>query len=82
MTKQNLQNHFKAIHFVEFLQEIKAKTAAASKQMPLPLVPPTTKLERAAKKSTPWVRGSMEVSMQVRFPYEFSMPKYIRNEIT
>ena len=53
MTKQNLQNHFKAIHFVEFLQKIKAKTAAASKQMPLPPVPPTTKLERAAKKSTP-----------------------------
>jgi hypothetical protein len=53
MTKQNLQNHFKAIHFLEFLQDTKAKTAAASKQMPLPAAPPTTKLERAAKERTP-----------------------------
>jgi uncharacterized Zn-finger protein len=53
MTKQNLQNHFKALHFLEFLQETKAKTTTASKQMPLPATPPTTKLECAAKKRTP-----------------------------
>jgi hypothetical protein len=41
-TKASADNHFKALHFMEFLQETKAKAATASTQMSLPSTPPST----------------------------------------
>jgi len=40
-----MDNHFKALHFMEFLQETKAKAAAANKQMTLPAMSPNVLLK-------------------------------------